>query len=468
MAAQGYAEGQSVNRPSLFDGEDYNYWKTRMEFFLQGLDFQLWSIIEEGDLVVLNSRENWIDEDKRKISLNSKAKSILCCTLSKKEFNRISVCKSAMEMWEKLRITYEGTDKLRETRIDILVAQYERFQMKPGESITQMCSRFTDITNGLAGLGKGYDMGDMVRKILRSLSASWTPKVTTIEEANDIRGMPLEKLVGSLMAHEINMERLGESSSRKKHNNALKAVEDTSGNESDDNKSNGSSEDEEAFLSRRLQRILAKKKYFKKGKDFKKSEVKDTKISEPVCYECKKPGHIKAECPKLKKTEFKKKDHSKKFRKYKKKAMAVAWSNDSDSDSESSSSEEEEEKANLAFMANIDEKVETDSLNLLHIVTGQLLRPWDFAFILQEIAVIANKVEAAITYVPRESNKVADCLAEFAFPMHISPLGTLRPIYQHVWGAGGEEKAGEKRGLLPPRPVANQEPARSSLHSKTL
>ncbi|MQM02166.1 hypothetical protein Taro_034932 [Colocasia esculenta] len=129
MAAQGYAEGQSVNRPPLFDGEDYNYWKTRMEFFLQGLDFQLWSIIEEGDLVVLNSRENWTKEDKKKISLNSKAKCILCYALSKKEFNRISTCKSAMEMWKKLRITYEGTGKLRETRIDILVAQYERFQM---------------------------------------------------------------------------------------------------------------------------------------------------------------------------------------------------------------------------------------------------------------------------------------------------------------------------------------------------
>ncbi|MQM17896.1 hypothetical protein Taro_050877 [Colocasia esculenta] len=205
----------------------------------------------------------------------------------------------------------------------------------------------------------------MVRKILRSLLSSRTPKVTAIEEANDLKRMSLEKLIGSLMAHEINMERLGESSSRKKHSNALKAEEDGSEESSDENESLSNREDEEAMLSRRLQHILAKKKkmyqfgrrYFKKNKDFRKPEGKDLKKTEPICYECKKPGHIKTECPKLKKPKFKKKDGSKKFRRYKKKAMAATWSNSSDSDSESTSSEEEEEKANLAFMANTEEKI---------------------------------------------------------------------------------------------------------------
>ncbi|MQL71800.1 hypothetical protein Taro_004133 [Colocasia esculenta] len=292
--------------------------------------------------------DKWTEDDRKKISLNCKAKSILCCALSKREFNRVLACKSAMKMWEKLRITYEGTDKVKETRIDILGTQYERFQMQSRETITHtttlnmpMFNRFTDITNGLAGLGKSYEMGDMVRKILRSLPSSWTPKVTAIEEANDLKRMSLEKLIGSLMAHEINMERLGESSSRKKHTNALKAIEGSSEEQSEDEASSEDSEDEEAMLSRRLQRILAKKKryqsgkrYFKKNKEFKKIEGNDSKKGEPICYECKKPGHIKAECAKLKKPKFKKKESSKKFKRYKKKAMAAAWSNNSDSDNE--------------------------------------------------------------------------------------------------------------------------------------
>ncbi|MQL90200.1 hypothetical protein Taro_022779 [Colocasia esculenta] len=331
-----------------------------MEYFLQGHDYQIWSIVEEGDLVVTNEKAQWTDEDRKKISLNCKAKSILCCALSKKEFNRVSACKSSMEMWEKLRITYEGTDKVKETRIDILVTQYERFQMQTGESITQMFSRFTDITNGLASLGKSYEIADMVRKILRSLPSSWTPKVTAIEEANDLKRMSVEKLIGSLMAHEINMERLGESSSRKKHSNALKAEEESS--EASSSGSDVDSGNEEAMLSKRLQRILAKKKkfqsgrrYFKKNKDSKRSDGKEMKKGETIYYECKKSGHIKADCPMLKKNDHKKKDSSKKFRRYKKKAMAAAWENSSDSDSKSSSSSDGEE-ANLALMANIEEK----------------------------------------------------------------------------------------------------------------
>ncbi|MQM11796.1 hypothetical protein Taro_044708 [Colocasia esculenta] len=133
MAAQGHSEGQSVNRPPLFDGEDYAYRKTRMEYFLQGHDHQIWSIVEEGDLLVTNEKNQWTDDDRKKISLNCKAKSILCCALSKKEFNRVSACKSAMEIWEKLRITYEGTDKVKDTKIDIPAIPYRPQHRLPSD-----------------------------------------------------------------------------------------------------------------------------------------------------------------------------------------------------------------------------------------------------------------------------------------------------------------------------------------------
>ncbi|GAV87747.1 zf-CCHC domain-containing protein, partial [Cephalotus follicularis] len=66
----------------------------------------------------------------------------------------------------------------------------------------------------------------------------------------------------------------------------------------------------------------------------------DKDEKEVICYKCNKPGHIRPDCPKLKK----KKD--------KKKAMIATWINSDDS---SSDDDENEEIANIAFMAMEDE-----------------------------------------------------------------------------------------------------------------
>ncbi|GAV61216.1 zf-CCHC domain-containing protein [Cephalotus follicularis] len=100
------------------------------------------------------------------------------------------------------------------------------------------------------------------------------------------------------------------------------------------------------------------KKFHKsqKGKKaFKKYPHKEesTKKEELICYECKKPGHFKSECPSIKKKEqFKKSnEHSKK-----KKAIISTWD---DSDELSSDEDSDGELANIAFMS-IEEEEEDE------------------------------------------------------------------------------------------------------------
>ncbi|MQM06843.1 hypothetical protein Taro_039673 [Colocasia esculenta] len=274
------------------------------------------------------------------LSQNSKSKNLICCALIRSKSNRISACKLVKERWDKLKLTYEGTDKVNETKIDILVTQYEKFQMLTGETITQMYNRFTDITNGLVGLGKMYNTRDMVRKILRSLPSQWTPKVTTIEEANDLTTMTLEKLIGSLLAHEINMERLSESSSKKRSTNALKVIVAPPTSSSSSLENVGFEDSDVDDVLSKHQKILKKKK--KNGS--RRIQKKDKKEKEPVCYECRKPGHLRPDCPKLKKTSQLEKP-KKKHKKFKRKAMAAAWDKEEVSTLDSSSSESEKEQS---------------------------------------------------------------------------------------------------------------------------
>ncbi|GAV91935.1 UBN2 domain-containing protein, partial [Cephalotus follicularis] len=137
---------------------------------------------------------------------NAKAKHVIICALNSNEFNRVSSCTTAKEMWDRLEVTYEGTNQVKDAKINMLVREYEMFAMKENENISGMFVRFTNIINSLQSLNKCYTNSEMVRKILRCLPKSWMPKVTTIEEAKDLKTLPLEELLGSLMTHEMTIK----------------------------------------------------------------------------------------------------------------------------------------------------------------------------------------------------------------------------------------------------------------------
>ncbi|GAV69438.1 UBN2 domain-containing protein [Cephalotus follicularis] len=115
-----------------------------MTFFIQALDFNLWDIIIDGtELPQTTSKEGVkslkrrslytdedTDEDRKKVQLNAKAKHVIICALNSNEFNRVSSCATPKEMWDRLEVTYEGTNQVKDAKINILVREYEMFSMK--------------------------------------------------------------------------------------------------------------------------------------------------------------------------------------------------------------------------------------------------------------------------------------------------------------------------------------------------
>lgn len=135
-----FREWQSTTRPPFFCGNDYAYWKTRMRIYLQALDYEIWEVVcdgpfmptfkDEGGDDIPKPSSQWSELEKRKMSLNSKAMNALFCALDKKEFHRVSSCKSAQEIWNKLEVVYEGTNQVKESKISRYTRQYELFQME--------------------------------------------------------------------------------------------------------------------------------------------------------------------------------------------------------------------------------------------------------------------------------------------------------------------------------------------------
>ncbi|KAH9649036.1 hypothetical protein KPL70_025829 [Citrus sinensis] len=278
---------------------------------------------EVGEDIPKPSRE-WNEFEKRKASLNSKVMNALFCALDKKEFHRVSSCKSANEIWHKLEVVYEGTNQVKEYKISRYTRQYELFQMEQNENVYSMYTRFTDRVNTLGALGKTFSNSEKVKKIIRSLPKEWRQKRTAIEEAKDLNVLPIDDLIGSLISYEEDLA-AEKGHDEKKKNIALKASKRESDEESE-------MDDEElAMLARRFRKFYKKNNEQRKFRGYKNKKEKKEPIT---CYECKKPGHIRPECPLL--------------NKLKKKAMVATWD---DSDKETSDDEEQQKMTNLALMA---------------------------------------------------------------------------------------------------------------------
>ena len=102
-----------------------------------------------------------------------------------------------------------------------------------------MFTRFADIINDLKSLGKVYPNNKQVKKILRSLPKTWETKVTAIQEAEDLKTLPLEKLLGSLMTYELTQKQHAQVDEEKKRRTvAFKSTnqEDESTSEEDNRK----------------------------------------------------------------------------------------------------------------------------------------------------------------------------------------------------------------------------------------
>jgi len=117
MAEQGkqqISEGESITRPPLFAGDDYLYWKDKMETFIKSTQYSLWKVITKGDYIPTDSEGQVINEDEwtatqlQKVQENFKAKFILSCALCKSEYDKVFICKTAKDIWEQLSSMYEN------------------------------------------------------------------------------------------------------------------------------------------------------------------------------------------------------------------------------------------------------------------------------------------------------------------------------------------------------------------------
>ena len=152
-----------------------------MRVFLQSENVDIWDVVDESPFVptklvdgrmVKKPKDEWNDNDKRRISYNHKAIHSLYCSLSKSQFNKVQQCSTAQEIWKTLEVTYEGIGQVRENKISLLTHKYDLFKMEKDKPIQGRFDHFNNIFNSLKSFAKSCTNSKIVRKILRALPKS--------------------------------------------------------------------------------------------------------------------------------------------------------------------------------------------------------------------------------------------------------------------------------------------------------
>ncbi|GKB17517.1 retrovirus-related pol polyprotein from transposon TNT 1-94 [Tanacetum coccineum] len=313
MDSDKYLEGQSMQRPPLFESDSFIYWKNRFETYVKSKDLDLWHVITNGDFqpIIQNPEtkldevipfEKQTDDLKKRLAKNNEAKMVIYNALPRKEYERIFMCNTAKEIWKTLLITHQGNSQVKDNKIDLLVQQYEQFVISEDESIDNAFARFNTIITSLKALDEGYSSKNYVRKFLRALHPKWRAKVTAIEESKDLTSLSLDELIGNLKVHEMIIKKDSEIVKAKveRKSLALKAKKESS----DEECSTSGSEDEEYAMA-----VRDFKKFFKRRgrfvrqprndkKTFQRSRDDKTGKNDRKCFRCGDPNHLIGECPK--------------------------------------------------------------------------------------------------------------------------------------------------------------------------
>ncbi|XP_019091094.1 PREDICTED: uncharacterized protein LOC109128705 [Camelina sativa] len=145
----------TLQGPLKLDPECFGYWKVSIQQVISSIDMEAWFAVEDGwthpneknedGELVQKHRKKWTAEEKAEAKHNSQALSVIFKSLPRDIFNQVQGCVSAKEAWDILVVTFEGTCRVRRTRLDNLASDFENLQMTETESVADYSSRLSGI-----------------------------------------------------------------------------------------------------------------------------------------------------------------------------------------------------------------------------------------------------------------------------------------------------------------------------------
>ncbi|XP_074327855.1 uncharacterized protein LOC141665773 [Apium graveolens] len=365
-----------------FDKENYNLWKKKMILYLKAANPDYMEILNDGPHIpemvdpdnerhtIPNLKSDWTTKEKQLVALDDSLQLILIDSMDFDTCHQILVCESGKQMWDTIELLMEGTEDVRENRLDMLTTQYEAFRSLPGEGVTSVYERLNRLLNEMSLHGKKYAQHEINRKVLLTLPSHLDNMVETIRERVDFKTMKLEKVYGRMKTHE--MDKHGDLDitveKAKSQTNVLFEAEVDDGNLTGDPSDYYTMEELKQMEDPIMENLagMFSNMRFRRKKGFRGSGSSSrgqrsnsyssfgyktgmVDIKKFKCYNCDEVGHFSSECRKPQQSKDKgkrvQKRDSGKSKKYPIKSYIAEEKSWDDTD------DEEEEYGNLALMA---------------------------------------------------------------------------------------------------------------------
>ncbi|XP_019158569.1 PREDICTED: uncharacterized protein LOC109155339 [Ipomoea nil] len=306
-----------------FSLSKFDDWKVRMQTLLSSIHDEMWDVITTGPITVMMAntqaaaqgpgaaqmipkpKYQLTSEERTRANLDNVARNILYNSLDDSLFPRVRKCKNAMEIWNVLMNLGEGDEQEKDNKLTVAMKKFEDFKTLPNEAVTNMELRFTRLMGDLTDLGKELTEKEKNLKILRGLPKSWEMKVIAMRDNRDMKTTSTTKIFSDLKAYEFEHEPK-DAEEPETRNIALVANQQAStSNRSKSNSCEFLSDEQFALFVRKMKRFMRKNNFQdsqrsghrRQNENSPQTSKPETSDSQLLCYNCRKPGHFKANCP---------------------------------------------------------------------------------------------------------------------------------------------------------------------------
>ncbi|KAK0608890.1 hypothetical protein LWI29_037579 [Acer saccharum] len=151
---------------------------------------------------VLKPKAQWNAQEFESSKWNKKAMHTILCAMDENQYKLIQNTRIAKETWDILEVAHEGTEVVKDSKLQVLETQFELLRMDEIECFNDFEVRLMDIVNQSHQLGDPYSDRRIKQKIMRSLPDRFESKVTALEENSSYKDIKPSEVIGRLLAYE--------------------------------------------------------------------------------------------------------------------------------------------------------------------------------------------------------------------------------------------------------------------------